>query len=737
MRRWLSGGAGEPCSDDLSSRAAAGSDAPIAIAAAAARAQARARPANRMNGIVRTAPEPVNKALREPPEERGGGLPGNGFRRGRDIIDRERGDTMSRLNQALVVAAVTVLLAPGSGLAQITRFDPAVVESPALGGQSFGDVGRYELLRGVVAGEVDPADSRHENIVNLDRAPRNAAGRVEYRATVEIYRPIDMARWNRALHHTVSNRGGAGAADPALLERGFVFVRVGWQGDLTPTASNIVAYLPVATHADGSSIVGPALEEFIFNDGESVSRGRLTYPAASLDSRAGMLSVRATQDAERKRPDDLRWRYLGDREIEIDRPAGFDGGAIYEFIYEATDPVVLGLGFAAVRDAISFLRYESADRDGNPNPLAEQGLPATAISLGISQSGRMLRDFLYQGFNEDVAGRIVFDGMHPNIAGSRKTYTNYEFGQPGRWQKQHEDHVYPGDQFPFTYATLTDPLSGRTDGMQERCRASNTCPKIVHSDGEAELWQARASLVVTDPEGGHVELPDNVRVYLLSGTQHGGGPGVHTRPPSKGMCQNLSNPLALSQMRAALSVALYEWAANGVEPPPSRFPTIAGGGLVSASEIDFPDIPGVTYSGSYNPLHLADHRSLPPMYGDAYPVFVGRIDADGNMVDGVRHPDLAAPVGTYTGWNLRRAGFAEGAQCAGTGSYIPFAATESAREASGDPRASLEARYADHASYVRAVAEAADALVAERLLLAADADAIVESARGSGSTTQD
>ena len=644
---------------------------------------------------------------------------------------------MSRMNRALVVALVACLLAPGSGLAQITDFDLDVVASPALGGDSFGEAGQYELLRGVVTGEVDPADARHEHIVNLDRAPRNAAGRVEYRATVEIYRPIDMSRWNRALYHTVSNRGGAGAAEAALLERGFAFVRVGWQGDLAPTGSNIVAYLPVASNPDGSSIVGPALEEFIFNDAESVSRGRLTYPAASLDPRGGMLSVRATQDADRMRPDDLQWRYVSDTEIEVDRPAGFDGGAIYEFIYEAKDPIVLGLGFAAMRDAVSFLRYEAADGNGNPNPLAEPALPASATSLGISQSGRMLRDFLYQGFNEDVAGRIVFDGMHPNIAGSRKTFTNYPFGQPGRWQKQHEDHVYPGDQFPFTYATLTDPLSGRTDGLLERCAASSTCPKIVHSDGEAELWQARAPPGGSDPEGGHIELPDDVRVYLLSGTQHGGGPGVHTRTPSRGMCQNPSNPLALGQIRTALSVALHEWVTGGVEPPPSRFPTVAGGGLVSAGDLDFPDIPGVTYSGSYNPLHLADHRSLPPMYGDAYAVLVGRTDADGNMVDGVRHPNLAAPIGTHTGWNLRRAGFGEGGQCAGTGSFIPFGSTEVAREASGDPRPSFEARYADHAAYVDAVSEAADALVRERLLLASDADAIVELARGSGSTTQD
>ena len=641
---------------------------------------------------------------------------------------------MSIRMRALFIAAVVALFPATKGLAQITEFDLELVESPALDGQRFGEVGQYELLRGIVAGEVDPADRRHEHIVNLDRAPRNAADRVAYRATVEIYRPVDMRRWSGVIFHTVSNRGGAGAAEAALLERGFAFVRVGWQGDLTPTESNIVAYVPVATDPDGSPIVGPALEEFIFNDSEPRSPARLTYPAASLDAGGGMLSVRATQTGTREAPADLRWRYINEREIEIERPAGFDGGAIYEFIYQARDPLVLGLGFAAMRDAISFLRYETADAADNPNPLATaNGLATTALSLGISQSGRMLRDFLYQGFNEDVAGRIVFDGIHPNIAGSRKTFTNYQFGQPGRWQKQHEDHVYPGDQFPFTYATLTDPISGRTDGLQERCRASNTCPKIVHSDSEAELWQARASLIVTDPKGNHLELPDNVRVYLVSGTQHGGGPGVHTRPPSRGMCQHLSNPLALAPTRTALSVTLYEWVVDAVEPPPSRFPTVRGGGLVPADGLGFPGIPGVTYSGSYNALHLADHRSLPPMYGDAYTVLVGRVDADGNMVDGVRSPNLAAPVGTYTGWNLRRDGFAEGAQCGGTGSFIPFAATEADRRTAGDPRPSLEVRYADHTAYVDAVSEAARALVENRLLLPDDVDIIVDRARAAGS----
>ena len=450
-----------------------------------------------------------------------------------------------------------------------------------------------------------------------------------------------------------------------------------------------------------------------------------------------MLTVCRTQIASRMTPDDLTWRYVSATEIEISRPAGFDGGAIYELTYTARDPIVMGLGFAAMRDVISFLRYDDVDSLGSRNPLAFEGLPSIAISIGVSQSGRFLRDLLYQGFNEDVSGRIVFDGLHPSIAGARKTFTNYQFSQPGRWQKQHEDHLYPGDQFPFTYVTLTDPVSGRTDGLQDKCAASDTCPKIVHSDGEAELWQARASLVVTDPLGKDVELPENVRVYLLSGTQHGGGDGVHATVPSRGICQNLNNPLALGQTRVALSIALYEWIAKGIEPPASRFPTVASGALVKAADVQFPDIPGVTYSGSYNPLHLHDHRTLPPTPGDPYQVLVGQVDADGNMTEGIRHPNLTVPIGTHTGWNLRREGFAGGAQCGGTGSFIPFAADRAEREATGDPRPSLQERYPDHAAYVRAIAEAADALLRARLLLRRDADAIIDLARGGSSVFGD
>ena len=633
---------------------------------------------------------------------------------------------------AVVVATFMGPIVATDTSAQVTRIDFEVVESPAFAGESFGSIGQYERLRGVAYAEVDPEDIRHRGIVDLDKAPLNARGRVEYSTTVEIYRPVDLGRWNKSIYHIVPNRGGAGAGDRVFREMGFAIVRVGWQGDLTATDTNIVPFLPIAEYDNGSMIVGPALEEFIFNNDEPVSEANLSYATVALVQAMASLTVRSQQGDPRRPLDASAWSYVNERRIRINRPAGYDGGAIYELVYLAKDPIVMGLGFAAMRDVISFLRYEITDSEGNANPLASVGLPNAAISLGVSQSGRVLRDMLYQGFNEDVEGRIVFDGMHPNIAGSRKTFTNYQFSQPGRWQKQHEDHVYPGDQSPFTYATVYDPIRDRADGLQVRCSASNTCPKIIHSDGEAEIWQARSSLIVTDAMGEHVDLPENVRAYLIAGTRHGGGRGVHSGPlPDAGICQNPNSPLPLSPIRKALTVALYEWVVDGTEPPASRFPTVTLGTLVPPTSLGFPNIPGVTFTASYNTLRRHNFGTYPPMEGGSYVALVGRVDADGNMMAGVRHPDLTVPVGTYTGWNLRREGFAEGAQCAGAGSFFPFAGTRAEREASGDPRLSIEERYPTHESYVNAVAQAADRLVQERLLLQEDADAIVELAEAS------
>ena len=638
-----------------------------------------------------------------------------------------------RITHAVALFAATFIgpLVKADASAQVTRIDFQVVESPAFDGQSFGDIGQYERLRGVAYGEVDPNDVRHREIVNITEAPLNTRGRVEYSTTVEIYRPIDLERWNKAIYHIVPNRGRASAGDAVFREMGFVIVQVGWQGDLTATDTTIVPFLPIARYPSGSSIVGPTVEEFIFDDEEVVSEASLTYAAAALIPGLATFTVRARQGAPRVPIEEPDWSFTNERRIRVNRPSGFDGGAIYEILYLAKDPIVMGLGFAATRDVISFLRYEVTDSEGNPNPLMSVGLPNTAISLGVSQSGRFLRDMLYLGFNEDVGGRIVFDGIHANIAGSRKTFTNYQFGQPGRWQKQHEDHFFPGDQFPFTYATVYDPISDRADGLQVRCSATNTCPRIIHSDSETEIWQARSSLIVTDPFGEHVDLPDNVRAYLIAGTRHGGGDGVHVESPELGICQNLNNPIPIAQIRRALTVALYEWVVDGTEPPPSRFPTVPLGTLVPPTSVGFPSIPDVTFTGSHNPLRRNNFNTFPPLQGGAYVVLAGRVDPDGNMVAGIRHPNLSVPIGTFTGWNLRREGFAEGAQCGGAGSFIPFASDQEERQESGDPRLSIEERYPTHDAYVSAVAQAADRLVQERLLLQRDAQVIVERAEGS------
>jgi hypothetical protein len=390
----------------------------------------------------------------------------------------------------------------------------------------------------------------------------------------------------------------------------------------------------------------------------------------------------------------------------------------------------MGLGFAATRDVISFLRYEAADEFGTPNPLAPAGsLPEFALSLGVAQGGRYLRDMVYQGFNQDTAGRIVFDGIQSDLAGSGKTFTNYAFSQPGRWQRQHEDHTFPGDGFPFSYGTLLDPISGRMDGILARCATSESCPRILHTDGELELWQTRASLVVTDPLGGDIEVPENVRVYLIPGAAHGGEDELYGETLGTDMCQNTGNPMVISGIRRALTIDLYEWVADDRAPPPNRHPKVAGGGLLWPEQTAFPGIPDVLYTANYNPLQLMDYSTYPPTAGEAYAVMVGGVNGDGNMLGGVRHPNLQVPIGTYTGWNLRREGFAPGELCGGRGSYIPFRETQVDRSGSWDSRRSFAERYGTTEEYLRRVEEAALALVADRFLLPRDAEGIVRIAR--------
>jgi len=620
-------------------------------------------------------------------------------------------------------------------------------ESPTFGGRVFGDVGQYERLTGYAVGAVDPADARNAGIVNLDKAPRNAEGKVEYRCDICILRPVDPAKGNGWLFNEVLNRGSkravcrlntapgtnastleSDAGNGFLMEQGFTLLWSGWQDDVEPDDGRMRADYPVATQ-DGAPITGVTLEEIIEPANAPVFTHALPYPAAAPDPAGASLTIRQKERDPRQRPDGLGWRYLDDRRIEITRPARgeFDAGAIFEFIYTAKNPTVTGLAFASVRDIACFLRQAGPDTAGNPNPLAANGAvpPQRSLLFGISQSGRFVRDFLYQGFNEALSGGPVFDAAVPVVAGSRKTFINHPFAQPGRYQRQHEDHNYPGDQFPFAYPTMRDPISGLTDGILARGDASGTTPKIMHFDSEGEMWSARASLVVTDCAGNDIDQPDNVRVYLAAGIPHG-----WAIPPDPTTLQLPDNDLRFGALLRPLIAAMTRWVEDGEAPPESRFPSVAAGTLVTPDRTGFPDIPGVAQPEAINGLRLADHAHVPPLEGAAYRVLVSTVDAVGNGDDGLRHPALRVPVATMTGWNLRARGHGEGEIHGTIGACVPFAATKAERLASGDPRPSIEELYgAGDTAFVAQLRAAVEDMVAEGALLRDDAERIVAAAK--------
>jgi alpha/beta hydrolase family protein len=638
----------------------------------------------------------------------------------------------------------------------VRRIEITERETPVFGGAEFGGVGAYERLHGTAYCELDPAHALNADIVNLDKTPRNARGRVEYQVDFRILKPIDLDRGNGWLLYDVPNRGnqpvlprlnGAPegghprtAGNGILMCHGFTIVWSAWQGDVPPGADRLVARFPIAVGADGP-LTGMVREEFIaeatglLGDAniQEVSEdrfiGTLTYPVADLNAASATLTVRQREADPRAKPQGLAWRLLDGRHVEITRTTapGFDRGAIYEFIYLARDPIVMGIGFAAIRDIVAFLRHATHDEAGDANPLAPDAKRHIrhALGFGISQSGRVLRDMLYYGFNQDLAGRKVFDAMLPVVGGSRRTCVNSVFGQPGRYSRQHEDHSYGDDQFPFTYPTLTDPISGRTAGILQRARDAGVCPKLMHLDTESDSWQARSSLVVTDTVGRDIAMPDDVRVHLASGVQH-----AAPRPMAKRATQLPGNPLGYGAFMRALLIALVEWVEHDVPPPASRFPSRVAGSLVPLAEArtGFPVLPGVNLPTVLNELRLRDHSVEPPVESTAYPVFVPSVDADGNAVDGLRHPLLEAPLATHTGWAVRAAGFAEGDLFTVNGSMIPFAATEAERQRAGDPRPSIAARYASREAWADRLGEATARLVADRLLLPEDADRLMRAA---------
>jgi uncharacterized protein (TIGR03437 family) len=421
--------------------------------------------------------------------------------------------------------------------------------------------------------------------------------------------------------------------------------------------------------------------------------------------------------------------------------AGLEPRYAYSVRYRAKNPAVMGLGLAAIRDLVSFLRNDSQDSFGTPNPVG--GAIKASIMQGQSQSGQLVRTFLQLGFNLDEQGRRVFEGMNPVGAGTR-TALNVRFSLPTPGQAFRLGHLRPGWESPFTWMPENDTVAGRFGWLLERCMQTASCPNIIDVVSSSEYWNQRASLTLTDASGQFdAWIPRNVRMYFVAGTQHSPAPSA----PSENICQQPTNPNDWSAYERALMVALEQWVLENKEPPPSQIPRLAEGTLVQpdAPQIGWPKIPGVNYTGRINALPLVDFgpafnaKDMTGILADnpvvipdkKYAVLVPKVDADGNEVAGLRPAAMQVPIATYTGWNLQRAGFAEGELCQNTGAYIPFRRSRAERDAVGDPRLSLEERYGNHAGYVEAVRQAANRLVAQRNLLPDDAKAIIEGAEKS------
>ena len=659
----------------------------------------------------------------------------------------------------LSVLFIALVLFPTSSFAEITKL---VIEKREIfaNGHEFGVTGAYEKLVGKAYGEIDPKKHHNKNIINLKNAPLNGRGRVEYSMDMLILKPIDMQRGNQTIFYDVVNRGNqalrvnfgaersnnpttlAHAGDGFMMRQGYTLVWSGWQGDVLPVGGRLTTSFPVAKNPDGSPIKRTITTEFVFQKPSfsvplSFDRESLDvkpYPAVEESMSKARLYRRAGTHAQRELVSADEWSFARCPDgktktasnADICLAAGFSPNFIYELTYEARDPIVMGLGFAATRDLISFLRYNASD--ANPLVDKEMKTPRWVIGFGSSQSGRFLKDLIYQGFNQDEAGRIVFDGAIPHISASRRTFTNYEFAMPGRFSTGLEGHFIPGDEFPFTYETLTDPISKKTDGWLMRCRQQKACPKIMHWDSGTESWQGRNSLVVGDPLAKKdVPIPDNVRLYYFSSTQHG-----PTDKPDRGMCQQLTNPLSYMETQRALIVALHAWVSKDVPPPPTRYPRISDGTLVSPQQTvqGFPNVPGVRYLGRPNDLSINDGTIQPANHvkDKEYPLLVPKVDKDGNEIAGVRAVALQVPLATHAGWNLRAKGFIEDELCYLNGQYIPFAKTKEEREKTGDPRLSIEERYKDQADYVERISHAARALVEERFLLPEDAERLIADA---------
>ncbi len=624
--------------------------------------------------------------------------------------------------------------------------------SIVLAGHPFGEAGAYEKIVGVLRFGVDPTHAVNQAITDLALAPRNAAGLVECAADFYLLRPVDPSRGNRRLLLDIPNRGRKVALgllnsamrvpDPTtaedfgngfLMRRGYTVAWCGWQHDVPRQDGLLALTVPVATGVDGP-INGPVLCEWRPNSKVETlpmaDRYHIAQPTADLTDPAARLTVREHAGAPAVAIARTAWRFADATHVSL--AGGFEPGKIYELVYRAEKPPLVGLGLLAVRDTAAWLRSASA---GAGNPCA--GELERAYVIGVSQTGRFLRHLLYLGLNEDESGR-VFDGVIAHIAGARRGEFNQRFGQPSL-----NATCSVGSLFPFTDTPALDPVTGERGAQLARLEARGTVPKIVAINTSAEYWRGDASLVHADVEGARDVAPHpETRLYLFAGCQHTPGtlppPDADPNTGSRGL--HTFNVVDYAPLLRAALTNLDRWVGDGVEPPPSAVPRLADGtGLpAEATRSRFARIPGARFPDRIERPRRLDFgpelargifHELPPKIGAPFVSFVPSVDEDGNDIPGVRPVELLAPLATFTGWNPRHPDQGvPGDLMSMLGSTLPFAVTRAAREASGDPRPSIEERYGSRAAYLARAREAASRLVAERHMLAEDVAAVVERA---------
>ena len=691
-----------------------------------------------------------------------------------------------RLRQTLCGVVVTgslLALAP-HGAAEVKRIVIDERVSPDFEGQAFGNAGRYETIRGRAFGELDPTDPRNAVIQDIDLAPRNERGQVEYVATFQLQKPIDMSRSSHLMWHEVPNCGRRGSISLFNRQQGDIALSSGWQGDnIGYTAqggtTNDYVVVPVARQPDGSPLTGPGLGRIFNQSGPDsqpilVYHNPMPYRPVSLDTTKATLVTHTAETnagevvgATRVPSTDWAWArcsaanpFPGTPDpTQICLKEGFDPALLYQVVFTAGDPYVLGIGFAAFRDVGAFFKYETADAVGTPNPVA--GEISWSVTRGSSQSGNFVRQFIHLGFNADTSRRRVYEGAYPRIAG-RRLVMNVRFATPD----QHLMNTSGGMEGPQWYEATSDPTRGLpAAGILERCGRTDTCPKIMEVFGASEFWYLHMSPGLVGTTGdADIPLPSNVRRYYIPGTPHGGGPGgFGVKPPAIpsgpgngitwGLCTFAGNPMPYRETETALLTRFREWVMHDTPMVPSRYPRLADGTLVTPTRTDmeFPAIPAVLASsaphapdGIVNPVKVYDWgpafnhldqsgvvEQQPPMVKGVLPTLVPRVDADGNELGGVRVVLRDAALGTYLGWNVTSEGFFKGRTCSFAGGMIPFATSRAERLRDGDPRLSLEERYGSHDGYVAAVRAAAEHAVAEGFLLEEDADRLVEEAAAS------